>query len=190
MNYRFGLLAVMSSLVIVQSGCVTPYQQARMRQEASEREDLLMIREEIRRLQGQAEGLEMQIDSLRDESEFARREQERTASGQRVDLERRMGELERRMGDLESARKRDKDEILDNVAQTITKMMKTSTPTRSSSRPRTHTSGYGYEHTVQSGETLSAIAKAYGVTVQSILDGNDLTNPDQLRVGQVLFIPE
>lgn len=44
-------------------------------------------------------------------------------------------------------------------------------------------------HVVQSGETLSAIAKQYGVAVQDILVANSLTNPDVLSVDQVLIIP-
>jgi LysM repeat protein len=43
---------------------------------------------------------------------------------------------------------------------------------------------------VQPGETLSEIAKAYGVSVSVIIRENNLQKPDQLRVGQKLFIPE
>lgn len=45
------------------------------------------------------------------------------------------------------------------------------------------------KHTVQSGETLGSIAVQYGVTVQAILEANQLNNPDFLRVGQELVIP-
>lgn len=47
----------------------------------------------------------------------------------------------------------------------------------------------GYEHKVESGQTLSAIAKAYGVSIKKIKDANNLTS-DAIRVGQVLFIPD
>lgn len=43
-------------------------------------------------------------------------------------------------------------------------------------------------HTVQAGETLWDIAQAYGITVDSIVSANDLTNPNRLRVGQKLEI--
>lgn len=43
-------------------------------------------------------------------------------------------------------------------------------------------------HTVQSGETLWDIAQAYGITVDSIVSSNDLSNPNRLRVGQKLEI--
>jgi LysM repeat protein len=49
--------------------------------------------------------------------------------------------------------------------------------------------GGGRTHVVQSGETLLAIANRYGVTVQDIVDANNLTDPNQLSVGQELIIP-
>lgn len=42
---------------------------------------------------------------------------------------------------------------------------------------------------VQSGDTLTSIAKRYGVTIQAIAVANNLSNPDFVWVGQVLVIP-
>jgi len=44
-------------------------------------------------------------------------------------------------------------------------------------------------HTVRAGETLTGIAKAYGVTVEEIMTANGLTNPNLIYVGQRLLIP-
>lgn len=44
-------------------------------------------------------------------------------------------------------------------------------------------------HTVSSGETLGAIARRYGVSIQALVDANDLANPDSLSIGQQLVIP-
>ena len=44
-------------------------------------------------------------------------------------------------------------------------------------------------YTVESGDTLSAIAVAYDTTVERIVAYNDLANPDSLQVGQQLKIP-
>lgn len=43
-------------------------------------------------------------------------------------------------------------------------------------------------HTVRSGESLSSIARSYGVTVGTILQNNAIANPNVLRVGQTLAI--
>ncbi len=47
----------------------------------------------------------------------------------------------------------------------------------------------GGEHTVRAGETLSAIARRYGVTTTAIASANRLTNPNALQIGQQLQIP-
>lgn len=48
----------------------------------------------------------------------------------------------------------------------------------------------GRKHVVQPGETMYGVAVQYGVTVQAIMQANGLTDPNYLRVGQELIIPE
>jgi len=45
------------------------------------------------------------------------------------------------------------------------------------------------EHIVQQGETLSTIARDYGVTVEGIMTANQISNANLIRVGQALVIP-
>ena len=45
-------------------------------------------------------------------------------------------------------------------------------------------------YTVQHGDELKQIAAAYGVSIWRIIDVNDIPDPDSLRVGQVLTIPD
>lgn len=44
-------------------------------------------------------------------------------------------------------------------------------------------------HTVAVGQTLTQIAREYDVTVDAIVEANDLANPNVVRVGDVLLIP-
>lgn len=44
-------------------------------------------------------------------------------------------------------------------------------------------------YVVQPGETLVTIAVANGTTAQALADANGLSNPDLIRLGQVLIIP-
>lgn len=44
-------------------------------------------------------------------------------------------------------------------------------------------------HVVQPGETLSSIARQYGVTYQAIMEANGMEDPSLLEVGQELVIP-
>ena len=44
-------------------------------------------------------------------------------------------------------------------------------------------------HIVESGESLTSIAKDWGVTIQSIIKLNEIKDPDKLKLGQELKIP-
>jgi LysM repeat protein len=48
----------------------------------------------------------------------------------------------------------------------------------------------GISYTVQTGDTLSIIAKKTGAKMQDIVNANKITDPTKLRVGQTLFIPQ
>lgn len=51
------------------------------------------------------------------------------------------------------------------------------------------TTGGRRTYTVQSGDTLNAIARQFGVTAQQIQEANNISNPDRIVPGQVLVIP-
>lgn len=42
---------------------------------------------------------------------------------------------------------------------------------------------------IQPGDALVNIAQQYGTTVELLVEANDITNPDQISVGQILLIP-
>jgi LysM repeat protein len=79
------------------------------------------------------------------------------------------------------------------VAKQIEDLGRASASSGSVAAPSTYERGW--EYTVQQGNTLSAIAKAYRddghkVTVADILKANPGLDPKKLKVGQVIFIPE
>lgn len=45
------------------------------------------------------------------------------------------------------------------------------------------------QYTVESGDSLGALADATGVTVQDIVNANCLADPDTLYTGQTLYLP-
>jgi lipoprotein NlpD len=48
----------------------------------------------------------------------------------------------------------------------------------------------GVYHRVKSGETLSAIARAYHVKLQDLAEINNIGKPDQIEIDSVIFIPD
>jgi LysM repeat protein len=66
----------------------------------------------------------------------------------------------------------------------------TGAPTASpSAAPTAATTPKPRVHVVKAGETLSMIATRYGVSIQAIIEANNLQNPNLLLVGQKLTIP-
>jgi LysM repeat protein len=55
--------------------------------------------------------------------------------------------------------------------------------------PATTAPSTGLTYTVQRGDTLSAIAKRFGTTVDAIVRANGITNPSRIVTGQKLIIP-
>ena len=90
------------------------------------------------------------------------------------------------------------DNVIDKVANETSKAINTAVKntsranhshTNKSSKLSPAGSGKFFEYKVQSGATLSAIAKAYDVSISSIRKANKLDN-DLIRVGQILYIPK
>jgi LysM repeat protein len=45
------------------------------------------------------------------------------------------------------------------------------------------------EYVIAAGDTMSGIAKKFGVTMQALLSANNLTDPNLVRVGQKIKVP-
>lgn len=150
------------------AGCAT-YPPPAMR--AQQAEDELIRQEHQRQLIGRIETLEMEVAQLNRELET-----------QRQSSERRSAQLERTVQE-------NKQQLIAQLSAQIEQLIQKATLAPKAPAPSAP-SDYGFEHVVQPGETLSAIAKAYNVTTHAIIQANQLSNPNRLAVGQKLFIPE
>jgi chromosome segregation ATPase len=56
--------------------------------------------------------------------------------------------------------------------------------------PRKPAAAQGGQHTVRAGETLTTIAARYKISVQDLMAKNQITDPNSIREGQKLAIPE
>ncbi len=189
---RIAVLLAAAGLTAL-AGCTT-YYGAAQREAAQEREDVLLLREDLRRVAGRVEALEMQNDQLQADLEAVRRKQEAWAAAERETTQARFTDLERRIGAVDAARVKDRKDVVDSLSAKVSELIRKLAPDRGGggggARRGPAGSDYGYEHVVKGGETVSTIAAAYGVQPSAIVEANHLRDPDVVRVGQVLFIPE
>ena len=174
-------------LAAVASGCATyDYQSAEMQQQS----EYQILREENQKLQGLLEGIQLEQERLRIDLDRLRAEQSRGLDSKVSAIQSSVEDLNRRLASEVATREREKQAMIDQLSKNIAKAVATAAPPRSSGGSSKKASGEGYEHVVEAGQTLSAIASAYGVKPADVLSANNLKNPDQLRVGQKLFIPK
>lgn len=167
-------------------------------QAAQSQRDQARLREQMERLQIQqdagsalsvARGAEArlnQLDMRLERLEAASRAQDAFATIADLEQLRRENQMLRaELADIKAAQERNRSEILSNV-QGLLKEQRARAAEAAAAAVK---SVNGYEHKVESGQTLSAIASAYGVSVQKIKEANKLKG-DVIRIGQVLFIPD
>ena len=171
--------------LLLLTGCVTP-QATITRAEVNASEDSRRLQETLRRYEGRMDGLELELKRVRTELDQIRADQ-----AQVMDNTLALSDgLETRLKELSNRQAQDKQELINTLSTKIAAMIKTAfdSPKRKSRGPKI--SPYGVEHVVERGQTLSAIAQAYGVKMEVIMAANNLKNPDSLRVNQKLFIPD
>ncbi len=76
-----------------------------------------------------------------------------------------------------------------SAAATATPAARTSSTASTSGTAASAATGPFAVYRVQAGDTVKIVAEKFGVSPQSVSNASGLTNPDQLKVGQVLTIP-
>ena len=82
-----------------------------------------------------------------------------------------------------------RDEIVRDLSKKIATIQPPAPKGGATTTSKPRPTGPCYEYVVQSGDTLSLIAKAFGTTVQKIKDMNGMKS-DALRVGQKINVPK
>ena len=177
----FFILGACISAAGLMSGCTT-YDNSRSA--VQENENTLLLREDVNRCKSRLETMEIEQQRILNEIQQLR------SKGQDENTKARLDELDRRIVALDAARAGDRQAIIDQLSGNVAKMMGTTAAPKVTKSSSSAASTTGYEHIVKDGETLSAIATAYKVKPSAIIEANDLKNPDALRKGQKLFIPQ
>lgn len=178
MNRCLVKLLVLLPATIVLTGCSSLYSDRR-NVEMRRRAQIDNMRADIDRMQARVEGLATGQEELFRSMESLQASVNRA---QQSETE-RAAAISREVKATAAAREQLKKEIVDGLSRKMSEIIKTR-------RPAAARNQHGYEHVVEPGQTISEIAAAYSVKVQAIVDANNLTNPNQIRAGQKLFIPE
>lgn len=99
--------------------------------------------------------------------------------------------LAEKVREIEKNREADKKLILEAIDKLKVAAVRPAAPsTTAAERPEK-----GYEHVVQSGDTLSSIVAAYRkegikVTMDMVLKANPKLDPNKMQIGQKIFIPQ
>ena len=165
-------------LVFTMSGCVTTDSQQTQQMLMRQQVELQNMKVEVEHLKGQINDLVSGQENIYRNMSATQSSFEQYTSG----INSRMDEITAQLNTLSASREQLKQEIVDKMSKNVTKLIKSQVPA--------HTAQTGIEHTVASGDTLSTIAAAYHVSIKAIIRANNIKNPDHLKVGQKLFIPE
>ena len=153
---------------------------------ASQREDIQQLKEKVGQFQNDVQAYTAEHAQLK--SELGVVKNQLTAAQKEIQ---RLGDLLR---DVDQAREKDRRLIVEEVSKEMARILdknKAGSPksAQSSNPPKKTVMEEGYEHIVAKGETVHAIAEAYGVSKKSIMAANGLKK-DELKIGQKLFIPK
>ena len=193
-NIVFHTLPILA--VVAFSGCETMYNNSSRRQEADnaamraamERQQLSRDTEIAKAAAQSAEVQLQQLDTRLSRLEDGVRQSQNANGADLAALQRELASLKGETAAIRADRDALKKEIVNEISTELAKLLAAQQKAASAVRAEA-ASQSGYEHKVQSGQTLSAIAQAYGVSVEKIKKANGLTN-DVIRVGQTLFIPD
>lgn len=154
---------------------------------ARQQADMEVMRENVQRLNEKLNGIQLEQQNLARDIEALRK-----APSQDQATRSRIESLERQIQALDAARDTDRKQIVDDVSRKVAALVGANSGGGSSAGGgrSAGTSETGYEHIVKAGESLSAIAKAYKVSVSAIMKANGIKSTDKIRVGQKLFIPQ
>ena len=162
------------------------------------RMELANLREDVRGLTQRVGELTMNVEQLTRENNAL---QNRTSQNfvTLEQLNRSVAELNRAM---QGALLDQKREVLQTVAGQIERLGKQTNAAldalakNQATRPAVQTTfaddfpKEGINYTVQTGDSLSNIAKKTGAKMSDIINANKITDPTKIRVGQTLFIPQ
>jgi len=176
--------------VMVLSGCITLVEEGSLGEQKAEVDTL---KSEVHRLRDQVTEMRQSLSKIQEELQS----ENNSHNSEVKDSKSRIDEIERMLKTVEATHDQMKREIVDDLTKKIEKIGTFSGSASNKSQGRFGASRTeskkperGYEHVVKQGETLTEIASAYNVSPAVVIKANNIAKPNDLKVGQKLFIPE
>lgn len=172
------LLAVLPTYA--QRGVISPAQQAY----AQQAQILRDLQRSVQVLTARVEAVDTRLSAMASRIEALERGGESATKDEVAALRADLNAVRASQGTLRA-------EIVDDIAGKMAALQaKQAAAQARAAREAAAAAKSGYSHTVEAGQTLSAIAQHYKVSVKAIMRANNLTDPSLIRVGQVLFVPD
>lgn len=190
-SHRISVVILLTTILLGAAGCLEldSHQNKAPASPVMTQADMGYYNEELRRLNARLDSTDAEIGRLYSELANLRSSSGNMVRADQIQaVETRISDLQRQITTLDAARTQDKRDIYDDITQKVTTIINTANANRAPAKSKKSESGW--EHVVQSGESLSAIAKAYNVKVASIMEANNIKNANTIRAGQKLFIPD
>ena len=159
--------------------------------------------ENVNRLQGQLNDLLQSYNALKKELDLLKSESRRTRAEILKNKSNNITQsdidaLAKTIREVDRKRSADKELILKEIRSIAKSSIRNIAAPPQHTKPVTQK---GFDHTVQNGETISAIISAYNeqlkkdgvkkrITLNSVLKANPKLNPRSIQIGQNLFIPD
>jgi len=193
-GYNVALSLVLACCAaLLMGGCTSTT--ADLREKTRLRTDVTNVRGDMQVVSGRIDETELALKELREEVRGLRD----SDAGSSTAFGKRLAEMDAKIAAVDAAREADKKEIIeylsDRIAEIINKHAAQAASGGGSSRPvktvggSGPAGGQGEGHVVKENETLSGIARQYGVPVGAVVDANKLKNANSIVVGQKLIIP-
>lgn len=174
-------LLLLTGFLVACSGCETLIGQQSRLTETRINSQVANLNVEIQRLDQRVAGLEADREILHTQVAELQREWSTSESRRNAELAAIDAQLKAQTQEQLQVRRDLADELSGKIATIMKSQAVSSKATRTQA---------GYEHVVKAGQTLSEIAREYKVSSEAIVKANNMKNPNDLRVGQKLFIPE
>lgn len=173
------MIFVLGIMIFVGSGCETLSGQKKRQKEMRLHNDIANLKASVERLEQRLDGMEAGREDVYAQISDSQATRARSAAQHAAEME----ALESRLAAQKKAQEFREKQMVTDLSKTMAGIMEKNAATSGGSVS-------GVEHPVQSGETLSEIAAAYGVKTKAIIRANRMKNPDDLKIGQLLIIPD